>query len=437
MMTPTSTFLTSDSIGVESSYAWVRLLAALVLSTIGGVALWSTAVVLPAIQVEFGLDRAGASLPYTAVMLGFVAGGPAMGWLADRFGIALPAAISAAMLGSGLLLSSQVAVMWQFTLLHGLFIGVGGSASFGPLIADISLWFDRRRGIAVAICSSGSYLAGTIWPLVIQPLIGSIGWRNTYFGIGVFCLATMLPLIFVFRRRSPAFGECLAASAQAVRAMFPPGITGAKLQLLLMMAGVSCCIAMAMPQVHIVAYCVDLGYGTANGARMLSLMLGAGIVSRLSFGWIADRIGPLPSLLLSSSLQAASLLLYFGSDALMSLYAVSGLFGLVQGGIVVTYTLIIREYYSPLEAGSRIGLVLSSTLAGMAVGGWMSGAIFDATLSYRAAFLNGFAWNLLNMAIAGWLLWRLPRSGDLRSHESMSTMGRRAPRPACLVAARR
>jgi MFS family permease len=142
---------------------------------------------------------------------------------------------------------------------------------------------------------------------------------------------------------------------------------------------------------------------------MLSLMLGTGIVSRLAFGWVADRIGPLPTLLLSSSLQAASLLLYFSSDGLMSLYAVTALFGLVQGGIVVTYTLIIREYYPPAEAGARVGLVLSSTLAGMAIGGWMSGAIFDATLSYRAAFLNGFGWNLLNMAIAGWLLWRLPR----------------------------
>jgi MFS family permease len=408
--TPTATFATSDSIDIESAYAWWRLLASLVLSTIGGVALWSTAVILPAIQVEFGLDRAAASLPYTAVMLGFVGGGPTMGWLADRFGIAVPAAISAAMLGLGLLLSSQAAAMWQFTLVHGVLIGVGGSASFGPLIADISLWFERRRGIAVAVCSSGSYLAGTIWPLVIQPLVGSIGWRNTYFGIGVFCLATMLPLVVLLRRRRPASGESSAQSARTHGTTFPPGITAARLQLLLMLAGVFCCMAMAMPQVHIVAYCVGLGYGSANGARMLSLMLGTGIVSRLAFGWIADRVGPLPTLLLSSSLQAASLLLYFASDGLMSLYAVSALFGLVQGGIVVTYTLIVREYYPPAEAGARIGLVLSSTLAGMAVGGWMSGAIFDATLSYRAAFLNGFGWNLLNMAIALWLLWRLPRT---------------------------
>jgi MFS family permease len=406
----TATTATADPSEIESAYAWVRLLASLAISTIGGVALWSTAVVLPLIQTEFGLDRAAASLPYTAVMLGFVAGGPAMGWLADRFGIAVPAAISAAMLSLGFVLSSQAASIWQFTLLHGLLIGIGGAASFGPLIADISLWFSRRRGIAVAICASGSYLAGTIWPLVIQNLAGSIGWRSTYFGIGVFCLATMLPLITVALRRSrPVLVEPSAASVARDGPALPPGVSPAQLQLLLMLAGVFCCMAMAMPQVHIVAYCVDLGYGSGNGARMLSLMLGTGIISRLAFGWVADRIGPLPTLLLSSSLQAASLLLYLGSDGLMSLYAVTALFCLVQGGIVVTYTLIIREYYPPAEAGARVGLVLSSTLAGMAIGGWMSGAIFDATLSYRAAFLNGFAWNLFNIAIAGWLLWRLPR----------------------------
>jgi MFS family permease len=399
----------ADASQIESPYAWARLLASLALSTVGGVALWSTAVVLPLIQIEFGLDRASASLPYTAVMLGFVAGGPTMGWLADRFGIAVPAAISAVALALGLVLSSQAVSIWQFTLLHGLLIGVGGSASFGPLIADISLWFSRRRGIAVAIASSGSYLAGTIWPLSIQGLAGLVGWRSTYFGIGVFCLATMLPLALALRRRRPALPASPAESARRQARLLPPGLTPLRLQLLLMLAGVFCCMAMAMPQVHIVAYCVDLGYGSANGARMLSLMLGTGIVSRLGFGWVADRIGPLPALLLSSSLQAASLLLYLASDGLMSLYAVTALFGLVQGGIVVTYTLIVREYFPAAEAGTRIGLVLSATLAGMAIGGWMSGAIFDATLSYRAAFLNGFAWNLLNMGIAGWLLWRLPR----------------------------
>jgi MFS family permease len=215
----------------------------------------------------------------------------------------------------------------------------------------------------------------------------------------------MLPLLLALRRRLPREAGRQSAQVGSTRVgAFAGGGNG--LQFLLMLAGVACCLAMAMPQVHIVAYCTDLGYGPVRGAEM---MFGAGIISRLSFGWIADRIGPAPALLISSSLQAASLLAYFGANGLTSLYVVTAMFGLVQGGIVPTYALIVRECYPPSEAGSRVGLVLSSTLAGMAIGGWMSGAIFDATLSYRAAFLNGFAWNLLNMAIAAWLLLRLPR----------------------------
>jgi MFS family permease len=394
---------------VESGYAWVRLLASVLLSTIGGVGLWSIAVVLPAVQAEFGVDRAAASLPYTAVMLGFVVGGPTLGWFADRFGIAAPVAVGAIMLGLGFAAASQAAEIWQFTLAHGLLIGIGGSASFGPVIADISLWFQRRRGMAVAICASGSYLAGASWPLIIQPLAEAAGWRQVYLGIGVFCIAAMLPLLLILRRPAPGIREARWPSLPTETPTLPVGVTPNRLQALLMLAGVCCCAAMAMPQVHIVAYCVDLGYGGSNGARMLSLMLGAGIISRLSFGWIADRIGPLPALLLSSSLQAAALVLYFWSNGLTSLYVVTALFGLVQGGIVLSYTLIVREYYPPSEAGIRVGLVLSATLAGMAIGGWMSGAIFDATLSYRAAFLGGFAWNLLNIGIAGWLFLHLPR----------------------------
>jgi MFS family permease len=179
------------------------------------------------------------------------------------------------------------------------------------------------------------------------------------------------------------------------------------LQALLMVAGVACCVAMAMPQVHIVAYSGDLGHGVARGAEMLSMMLGFGIVSRLASGWLSDRLGPLITLLLGSGLQALSLLLYLPFTGLASLYVVSALFGLSQGGIVPSYTLIVREYFPPAEAGIRIGLVLSATIAGMALGGWMSGAIFDHTQTYRAAFLNGFLWNLLNMGIALWLLRRL------------------------------
>jgi MFS family permease len=177
-------------------------------------------------------------------------------------------------------------------------------------------------------------------------------------------------------------------------------------QALLVVAGLACCVAMSMPQVHLVAYCGDLGYGVARGAEMLSLMLGFGIVSRIGSGWIADRIGGLPTLLLGSAMQAVALILYLAFDGLASLYVISGLFGLFQGGIVPSYAIIVREYFAPGEAGTRVGIVLMATMLGMALGGWMSGIIFDVTGSYQAAFSNGVAWNLINLSIAAWLLAR-------------------------------
>jgi MFS family permease len=184
----------------------------------------------------------------------------------------------------------------------------------------------------------------------------------------------------------------------------------ALVQGLLCVAGVSCCVAMSMPQVHIVAYCSDLGFGAARGAQMLSLMLGLGVVSRLGMGWISDRIGGLRTLLLGSILQGIALLLFLPYTGLVSLYVVSGLFGLFQGGIVPAYALIVREHFPPAQAGARVGTVLMATLFGMALGGWLSGAVFDWTGSYRAAFINGIGWNLLNVAIVSFLLWSLSRS---------------------------
>jgi MFS family permease len=369
--------------------------------------MWSAVVVLPAIQADFAVPRADASLPYTVSMVFFVVGQILMGRLADRSGVIVPVVAGTAALTLGYIAASFAATLWQFVAAYGLLIGfVGSSATFGPVIADVSHWFSRRRGIAVAICSCGSYLAGTIWPPIVQHFTQTAGWRATHLGIGVFCAVTMLPLSLVLRRRAPA-AHGTSSSAPRSPARLPGSMSPVTLQALLMVAGVACCVAMAMPQVHIVAYSGDLGHGVARGAEMLSMMLGFGIVSRLASGWLSDRIGPLVTLLLGSGLQALSLLLYLPFDGLVSLYVVSALFGLSQGGIVPSYTLIVREYFPPAEAGIRIALVLSATIAGMALGGWMSGALFDYTQAYRAAFLNGFAWNLLNMGIALWLFRRL------------------------------
>jgi MFS family permease len=394
--------------GVESGYAWRRLLASLLLSAIGGVGLWSAIVVLPAVQIEFGVDRGQASLPYTATMMGFAFGGIFMGRLADRRGIVVPVMGGALMLSLGYLASAYVTSLWQFAAVQGLLIGMlGSSATFGPLVADVSHWFTRNRGIAVGICASGSYLAGTVWPPVLQHFIDALGWRQTNIWIGIFCAATMLPLSLALRRRTPMSHDTPAQRAAASPASAPP-IAPNTLVTLLVIAGFACCVAMSMPQVHIVAYCGDLGYGVARGAEMLSLMLGLGMVSRLASGWISDHIGGVRTLVLGSALQMLTLLFYLPFDGLTSLYLVSALFGLSQGGIVPSYAMIIREYFPPQEAGARFGTVLMATIVGMAAGGWMSGEIFDLTGSYQAAFLNGIAWNMLNLAIALWLL-RQPR----------------------------
>jgi MFS family permease len=396
----------------ESAAAWLRLGVALSLSTLGGIGMWSFPVALPAVQADFAIVRADASLPFTLAMLGFAVGGLAMGWLLDRFGIVAPMVCGVAALTVGYLVSGYAPNLWWFAVGHA-FIGVGSSATLGPLMADISHWFSRRRGIAVAICSAGNYLAGTIWPPVVQHFIATDGWRATHIGIGVLCAVTMLPLaMFALRRRAPPHDMNVAGTI-AAQAQGLLGISPNTLMALLCVAGIACCVAMAMPQVHIVAYCGDLGYGPARGAEMLALMMGFGIVSRLATGFVADRIGGLPTLLIGSVLQGAALFLYLIFDGLASLYVISALFGLFQGGIIPSYAIIIREYFSPREAGTRVGVVLMATLLGMALGGWMSGYIFDLTGSYRAAFANGLVWNLLNGAIALWLLLR----PDRRVHE--------------------
>jgi MFS family permease len=396
----------------ESTYAWLRLAASLALMTIGGAGMYGMAVALAPVQAEFGASRGFASLPYTLTMIGFGIGGILMGRLADRFGVMVPVIVGAFGLGGGFILAGSAPNLMVFSLAHGLLIGLlGCSTTFAPLVADTSLWFSRRRGIAVAIVASGNYAAGAIWPPVLQYFFDTIGWRATYMSVGVFCTAAMLLLALALRRRPPVlegFSEIRAIAGNAARL----GLSPNALMVLLVIAGIACCVAMSMPQVHIVAYCGDLGYGAARGAEMLSLMLGFGIISRLASGWICDRIGGLRTLLLGSFLQGVALLMFLPFDGLVSLYIVSAMFGLFQGGIVPSYAIIVREYFPLREVGVRTGIVLMATLFGMALGGWMSGAIFDMTGSYRAAFINGVGWNLLNLTIAVWLLRRSRRSGE-------------------------
>jgi MFS family permease len=408
---------------IESRYAWLRLAASLAFMTLSSCGMYAIVVVLPAVQSEFAVDRAGASLPYTLTMIGFGIGGVVMGRVSDRFGVRVPLAIGSVTLGLGFVAAAHAPGLLSLSIIQGVLIGFLGTAGgFSPLIADASLWFNRRRGIAVAICASGNYLAGTVWPPIVQALAENWGWRSTYIGLGVFCLVTTLPLLAMFRIRAPLSD---AGSVPAARpgpaagpvqpgSVRPFGMPANLVIVLLCGAGVACCVAMSMPQVHIVAYCGDLGYGSAAGAQMLSLMLGFGIVSRLISGWVADRIGGLRTLLAGAVLQAVALSLYLPFDGLGALYVIAILFGLFQGGIVPSYALVVREYFPAAGSATRIALVINSTLLGMALGGWLSGSIFDLTGSYDAAFVNGIVWNLLTVLVAVVLLRR-------------SRLGRQAP----------
>ena len=386
----------------------------LALMTLGGSSMYVVAVVLPAVQAEFGISRADASLPYTLMMIGFGVGGLFMGRWADRAGVHVPLLLGGICTGLGFIAASLSNNIWWFALAHGLLMGLlGSSTTFAPLLADTSLWWNKRRGIAVAVCASGNYVAGAIWPPLAQHGIETMGWRSTYMALGLFCGIGMVLLSLLMRQRPPLLQSPVVGSVQAQQAsqsQRPFGLSLNKAQFLLCVAGVACCVAMAMPQVHIVAYCTDLGFGAARGAEMLSLMLACGIASRLISGAICDRIGGLRTLVLGSVLQGVALLLFLPFDGLVSLYLISALFGLFQGGIVPAYAIIVREYFPAKEAGSRVGAVIMATLLGMALGGWMSGKVFDITGSYHAAFINGVMWNALNLSIALWLLWRVKRA---------------------------
>ncbi len=387
---------------LDSTAAWRRLAIAALIGTIGSIGMWSFVVALPAVQKDFGVTRGEVSGVYIMAMLGFAFGGVLMGKLSDRYGIFIPLIIGALLLGAGYVAAANAPGVTLFALAHFV-LGLGTSASFAPLLADMSMWFAKRRGIAVALASCGNYFAGTLWPPLMQYSISSQGWRTTHLIIGAVCLLTLLPLAFAMRARAPRQMNAGAAPQARFGALDLPSNT---LMGLLAVAGVACCVAMAMPQVHIVAYCADLGYGPARGAEMLSMMLGFGIISRIAAGLIADRIGALSALLISSSLQGVALFLYLFFDGMASLYVISALFGLFQGGIVPMYAVIVREYFPASRAGSVTGIIIMATLFGMAFGGWVSGYIFDLTGSYRMAFLNGLLWNFINVSIVAFLLMK-------------------------------
>jgi MFS family permease len=400
---PTDPAPASAKFTPDSGQAWVRLALALLIGSIGGVGMWSVVVVLPVVQAEFAATRGAVSLAFTMTMLGFGLGGVVTGRLTDRFGIVTAMAVSIGLIGLAYVMAGLSATLPQFIAVYFL-IGLGTAATFAPLMAEASHWFERYRGLAVTIVASGNYVAGTIWPPLVNFGVQSVGWRTTHIAIGIFCTVAMALVLLLLRSQIGA-----AARRDHENAPPPPvdlQISTNALTVILCIASISCCVAMSMPQVHIVAYCGDLGYGVARGAEMLSLMMAFGIVSRIGSGFLADRIGGVRTLLIGSAAQGFALLFYLFFDSLSSLYVISAMFGLFQGGIVPSYAIIVREAMPAREAATRVGIVIFASVFGMSFGGWISGVIFDATGSYQAAFLNGLGWNALNVTIMVLLLIR-------------------------------
>ena len=365
--------------------------------------MWAIVVIMPNLGDEFQVTRSVLSIPYTLTMLGFALGNVFLGRIVDRFGITRAIVLASLLNAFGYICASIFDSFIALAFFH-LFIGLGTAVSFGPLLADISLWFKKYRGIAVAITASGNYISGAIFPILLGGLISDYGWRISYFLLAFSCILIIVPASFFLRRRlDKKFSDEQEqlASAMVNSSRFKP----LTLQIILSIAGVCCCVAMSMPQIHLVTMCVDLGYGSQVGAEMLSLMLLGGVISRLISGVLVDFIGGVKTLLLGSSLQCIGLVLYYPTTEMSSLYVVSLIFGLSQGGIVPSYAIIVREYMPPQEAGARVGIVIMATVIGMAFGGWISGVIFDATNSYQLAILNGIIWNLINILIVSSLLF--------------------------------
>jgi MFS family permease len=387
----------------DSRRAWTRLAVAVLIGALGSVGMWSVVVALPVVQNDFGATRGTASLAFTMVMLGFGSGGVLTGKITDRYGIVTAIGLGIGILGLGYILAGMSNSIWHFILVH-FAIGLSSSATFGPLMAEASHWFDRHRGLAVAIAASGNYIGGTIWPPLVNFGMEQLGWRTTHIAIGIFTAVAMTLALFGLRMLMGAGAQRSHVNAAPPRVNLR--LSTNALTAILGLAAIACCVAMSMPQVHIVAYCGDLGYGVARGAEMLSLMLGFGIISRIGSGFLADRIGGIATLLIGSIAQGTALLFYLFFDSLTSLYVISAMFGLFQGGIVPSYAIIVREAMPASEAATRVGIVIFASVFGMSFGGWISGVIFDATGSYAAAFANGLAWNALNVVIMLLLLMR-------------------------------
>jgi MFS family permease len=391
---------------VETRASWVVATVSLILLGLSFGAPWITSVALKAIAEEMGGARSIPALASSLAWFGSAVGGIMMGRIAERYGIRWTVMFGSAMICVGLLISTG-GQPWQLWLGHGLFMGLLGNAGLNaPLYVYVSQWFDRRRGSALALISSGGYLAGFVWPTIFERSIANFGWRWTMIGYALFQLALILPLAAWYLRRPPELPPVAA----------PAGGTGAKKTVLgwppntvfalIAIASFMCCVTMSMPQAHLVALCTDLGISATMGAAMLSLLLGAGVISRQLWGLVADRIGGLSTALLSSALQAAGMTGFLYTTSEVGLFTVSAAFGIGFSALIPAYVLAIRDLYPASEAYWRVPTLLLLSGSGMAVGGWLAGYLYDIYGYYAPAFATGVAFNLINLSMLAMLVIR-------------------------------
>ncbi|MDC6452454.1 MFS transporter [Alphaproteobacteria bacterium] len=384
----------------DSQQAWFRLAIIFAMSVIGTAGMWSVVIILPNIQNEFTLDRAASTYPYVATMFGYGFGNVIIGRMLDKIGIKKPIIFALSLLVTSYVLSFFAKnVFWLSTI--QFFLGFSAAAFFGPMMADISNYFYKRKGLAVSLVASGQHLCGAIWPFVIKDFIIEGDWRNAHLFIALVC-SILIPILFYFLgNKVPKMNneQKLTTQDEDINSKVNLSISNRQIQILLMIAGVLCCVAMSMPQVHIVPLCIDNGYGLSVGTEILSFMLFAAVASRVIFGFLSDKIGPIQTLILGSSLQAISLTMFLPFNSQLSLYIVAICFGLSQGGIVPIYAVIISKFLPSNEVAERVGWLIFATIIGMSLGGWLSGEIYDFTNSYRLAFINGIFWNIMNLCI--------------------------------------
>jgi MFS family permease len=395
-----------SSSSIETKESWVVATVALLIMMMAFGAAWITAVALKDIAGEVGGARSIPALASALAWLGSGTGGILMGRIADRVGTRWTVICGGLMIGLGLAIST-LGAPWPLWIGHGLFIGLIGLGGINaPLYIYVSRWFDRRRGSALALISSGSYLAGAVWPPVFERAIAGLGWRQTMLWYAVAEIVVIVPLAAIYFRRPPEEFHAATASGAGVGHARLLGLPRNVVFAMMCGAGVLCCIPMAMPQGHLVAFCSDLGISRSMGALMLSVLLGTAFLSRQIWGVISDRIGGLATVLIGSVWQAASMVSFLFTQNEAGLFTVAAAFGLGFSGIIPAYVLAVRELFPASEASWRIPTLLLFSGFGMAAGGWIAGLLYDHFGYYAPAFAAGVGANVLNILVVGVLVAR-------------------------------